>query len=346
MIVKTTKAAILAATNMPLIVDLIDLPFELTFGQVLVEIEYSGICGAQLNEISAAKGEDKFLPHLLGHEGCGRVLEIGPCVTTVSVGQKVCLHWRQSGGYQSPTPVYHWKGSRLNAGWITTFNNHAVISENRLTPVPEDLDSRLVPLFGCAVTTAMGVVNNDAQVSLGQSVVVFGSGGVGLNIIQFAKMVGAEPVVAIDILQNKLEMAMKFGATHVVISGPEAKSEIKKIVGNQGADIVIDTTGNARVIEMAYELTHPDGRTILVGVPAKDDKISIYTLPLHFKKILTGSHGGSIDPSLAIPRLIKLIRSGRIELDDLITHEFPLDKINDALELFRSGHCGRILLSM
>ena len=110
--------------------------------------------------------------------------------------------------------------------------------------------------------------------------------------------------------------------------------------------MVIDTTGNARVIEQAYELTHPDGKTILVGVPRKGDNVSIYTLPLHFKKVLTGSHGGSIDPHLEIPRLMRLWRIGKLNLEGLITHRFTLDEINKALDLFRSGLAGRCLISM
>jgi S-(hydroxymethyl)glutathione dehydrogenase / alcohol dehydrogenase len=117
-------------------------------------------------------------------------------------------------------------------------------------------------------------------------------------------------------------------------------------VGEEGADVVVDTTGNARVIEHAYELTHPAGKTILVGVPKKGDNVSIYTLPLHFKKVLTGSHGGSIEPHLEIPRLIDLWRVGKLNLEGLITHRFTLDQINEALDLFKTGLAGRCMISM
>ena len=172
------KAAILAESKQPLIVDDITLPDNLEFGQVLVDIHYSGICGAQINEIDAAKGPDKFLPHLLGHEGSGVVREVGPGVTTVKVDDHVVLHWRPSKGIQSPTPKYTWNGKTVNAGWVTTFNEQAIISENRLTVIPDSFDMRIAPLFGCSVTTAFGVVNNDAQIKIGQSVVIFGIGGV------------------------------------------------------------------------------------------------------------------------------------------------------------------------
>mgnify|MGYP001162640121 FL=1 len=340
------KAAILAESKQPLIVDDITLPDNLEFGQVLVDIHYSGICGAQINEIDAAKGPDKFLPHLLGHEGSGVVREVGPGVTTVKVDDHVVLHWRPSKGIQSPTPKYTWNGKTVNAGWVTTFNEQAIISENRLTVIPDSFDMRIAPLFGCSVTTAFGVVNNDAQIKIGQSVVIFGIGGVGLNIAQAASMVSTHPIIGVDLLQHKLDIGKKFGLTHTVVSGQENVNDtIRDIVGTQGADVVIETTGNSRVIEKAYELTHPDGKTICVGVPRKGDNISIYSLPLHFNKVLTGSHGGDAVPDVDIPRYIRLINAGKMTLDGIITHEFGLDDVNEALDLFRSGEAGRCVIS-
>lgn len=346
--VKKTTAAILVEQNKPLEIAEIVLPEELSFGQVLVKVIYSGICGAQLNEIAGTKGPDRFLPHLLGHEAIGEVLEVGPGVKTVEPGQKVCLHWRPGTGLQADPPKYDWDAKVVNAGWVTTFNRHAVISENRMTPVDEDFDARLVPLLGCAVTTAMGVVNNDARIKIGQSVVVFGVGGVGLNIVQFASLVAGNPVIGVDINSEKVEMATKFGATHAFNSTEvdDINAEIKKLVGENGADVVIDTTGNVKVIEQCYDLTSPDGKTILVGVPRKGEKVSIYTLPLHFRKVLTGSEGGSCEPALDIPRVIDLIKRGRVSLDGLVTHEFPLEEINEALDLVRTGQAGRVMIKM
>jgi len=192
------------------------------------------------------------------------------------------------------------------------------------------------------------VVNRDAAVQVGQSVVVFGVGGVGVNIVQSAAMVSAYPIVAVDIVESKLEWARRFGATHVFNSKAASAvgDEIRGIVGAAGADVVVDTTGRARVIELAYELTHADGKTILVGVPRKGDNISIYSLPLHFRKVLTGSHGGSAEPHVDIPRYIRLMRAGRMTLDGLVTHEFPLGQVNDAIAAVRRGEAGRVLLKM
>jgi S-(hydroxymethyl)glutathione dehydrogenase/alcohol dehydrogenase len=344
--VKSARAAILAESRKPLVVDEIALPEALDAGQVLVKVLYTTICGAQINEIDAVKGPDKFLPHLLGHEASAQVIEIGPGVTSVKPGDTVVLHWRPSQGIQSRTPAYAWGGRKVNAGWVTTFNDHAVISENRMTVIPADFDLKVAPLFGCAVTTAAGVVNNDAELKIGESVAIFGVGGVGLNVVQFARLAGGNPIVAIDLLDHKLDMARERGATHCINAGKvtDVAAAVRAIVGDKGPDKVIETTGVKGVIEMAYELTNADGTCVLVGVP--NEKVSIYTLPIHFNKVLTGSHGGDARPHIDIPRIIRLVRAGRLSFDGIITHEFPLADINAALDLVRSGKAGRVLVSV
>lgn len=343
--IKKAKAAILTDSSKPLIVDEIGLPDSLEIGQILAKILHTTICGAQINEIDAVKGPDRFLPHLLGHEASAKVIETGPGVTTVKAGDSVVLHWRPSAGIQSATPTYQWRGEKLNAGWVTTFNEYAIVSENRATVIPSSYDPKVAPLLGCAVTTAVGVINNDAKVKIGESVVVFGAGGVGLNLVQFAKLVAANPIIAVDLLDNKLDMAKRFGATHCINSSKvDALHEtIRGIVGEKGPDNVLETTGVKSVIELAYELTHPDGTCVLVGVPT--DKVTIYTLPIHFNKVLTGSHGGDCVPDVDIPRIIRLHRDGKLSFDGLITHEFALDDINTALDVVRSGDAGRVLVT-
>ena len=342
--IKKSKAAVLAKSREPLIIDEIDLPEALDVGHVLVKILYTTICGAQLNEIAAAKGPDRFLPHLLGHEASATVLEIGPGVSNVKPGDTVVLHWRPSLGIQCTPPSYRWRGEKLNAGWVTTFNEFAVVSENRMTPIPADYDLKVAPLLGCAVTTAAGVINNDAKVKIGESVVVFGVGGVGLNVVQFAHLAGANPIVAVDLIDGKLDMAKARGATHTLNSAKvkDIPAAIRDIVGSKGPDKVIETTGVKQVIEQAYDLTHADGTCVLVGVP--NEKVTIYTLPIHFNKVLTGSHGGDAAPHIDIPRLIRLTKAGRLSFDGIITHEYTLDEINAALDTVRSGNAGRVVL--
>jgi S-(hydroxymethyl)glutathione dehydrogenase/alcohol dehydrogenase len=342
--INKTKAAILTKSRAPLIVDEIGLPDALNVGQVLVKILYTTICGAQINEIAAAKGPDKFLPHLLGHEASATVLETGPGVSSVKPGDTVVLHWRPSLGIQCSPPSYKWRGDKLNAGWVTTFSEYSVVCENRMTPIPADYDLKVAPLLGCAVTTAAGVINNDAKVKIGESVVIFGVGGVGLNVAQFAHLAGAHPIVAVDLVDGKLDMAKARGATHTLNAAKikDIPAAIRDIVGSKGPDKVIETTGVKHVIEQAYDITHPDGTCVLVGVPS--EKVTIYTLPIHFNKVLTGSHGGDAAPHIDIPRLIRLTKAGRLSFDGIITHEYTLDDINAALDMVRSGNAGRVVL--
>jgi S-(hydroxymethyl)glutathione dehydrogenase/alcohol dehydrogenase len=342
------KAAILVEQRKPLVVDEVELPESLDVGQVLVKIHYSGICGSQLGEIDGAKGEDKFLPHLLGHEASGIVVEVGPGVKHVKSGDTVVLHWRKGLGIEGAPPSYRWRGQKLNAGWIATFNEYAIVAENRMTPIPADSDLDVAALFGCAVTTGFGVVENNTKVRIGESVVVFGAGGVGLNIVQAAAMVGAYPVIAVDLFENRLALAKKMGATHLVNAATQdAQAVIRDIAGSQGVDAFIDNTGNPANIEMGYQLATAQGRVTLVGVPKKGNNINIYSLPLHFGKSISGSHGGEAVPQVDIPRYQNLYRNERIKLRELITNYYRLDDINQAIADMRSGAvAGRCMISM
>lgn len=345
---RTMKAAILVEQRAPLAIAEVGLPATLDVGQVLVRVHYSGICGSQLGEIDGAKGEDRFLPHLLGHEGSGVVLATGPGVRKVAAGDRVVLHWRKGPGIEAVPAKYDWDGKVVNAGWVTTFNDHAVVSENRLTPIPADSDMEVAALFGCAVTTGFGVVVNNAKVRIGESVVVFGAGGVGLNIVQAAAMAGAWPVIAVDLHDNRLALAREMGATHLVNArGVDATAAIRDIVGAAGADVFIDNTGQPAIIQSGYALTGPQGRVILVGVPRKGNDTTLYSLPLHFGKVLTGSHGGEADPAVDIPRYQRLFSQGRMQLRPLLTERWPLEGIDEAIARMRDGSlAGRCLVDM
>ena len=348
---KTARAAILVQSRAPLVIDTITLPEQLDYGQVLVQVLYSGICGSQLGEIDARKGEDHYLPHLLGHEAAAKVIQCGPGVKYVHPGDLVVLHWRKGLGIEAVPPVYSWQGRKLNAGWVTTFNDYAVISENRMTPVPADTPKHILPLFGCALTTGFGAVTNNAKVKLGEAVVILGAGGVGLNIVQAASLSGAFPIIAVDLYNNRLDLAKRMGATHTVNGATtNAHTAIKDILAAvhmpQGADVCIDNTGQSQCIAMAYELTHSKGRTVCVGVPAGDDSTTIYTLPLHFGKSITGSHGGETVPHEDIPRYPRIIKSRDIDLGILISGRYPLEEINTAMDKMRSGEiAGRCLIT-
>lgn len=344
---KTMKAAVLTKLRSPLEVIRIELPKTLEVGQVLVKIHYSGICGSQIGEIDGAKGEDKFLPHLLGHEASGTVVAVGAGVRHVQVGNSVVLHWRKGLGIEAETPQYRFNGSKINAGWVTTLSEYAIVSENRVTSIPADSNLEVAALFGCAVTTGFGIIENNAKVRIGESVVVFGAGGVGLNIIQAAALVSAYPIIAVDLYDEKLQLAAEMGATHIINSRlMEARQGIEALVG-KALDVFIDNTGQPSIIELGYALTHAQGRVILVGVPHKGKNIQIHSLPLHFGKVITGSHGGEAMPAQDIARYQKLYTKGRIKLRELITDHYALDDINEAIEGMRNGKIrGRCLIHM
>ncbi len=343
------KAAILVELKKPLVVEEIETP-PLRFGQVLVQILCSGICGAQLNEIEGAKGPDKFLPHLLGHEATASVVEVGEGVTAVKPGDRVVCHWRKGAGLQAPTALYSSKSfPKINSGWVTTFSEYSVVSENRVTRVPADFDPESGALLGCAVTTALGVINNNAKLGIGESIAVFGTGGVGLNIIQFAAKVAAHPIIGIDLHDHKLELARKLGATHTLNArSGDLREAIRRIAGPPGVDVAIENTGVADVIETAYDVTGPQGRVILVGVPPKAARHpSFYTLPLHFKKVLTGSEGGDCRPEIDIPKLVRLCAAGKLDFQGLVSRRYRLEQINEAIDDLKNGRvAGRCMVRM
>lgn len=331
-----TCAAILLEQKKPLLIDEVEVP-ALGYGQVLVEVKASRICGSQLGEIDGVKGPDKYLPHLLGHEAGGVVQEIGPEVTQVKPGDRVVLHWRPGAGIQARPAKYKLGSQVINAGNITTFQGLTVVSENRVTKIPAHVEFETAALLADTITTGFGAVTRDADLELGESAVVIGVGGIGLGTVLGASLAGACPVIAADIHDHKLAKARVFGATHSVNTrSADWAEQIKAVLGGT-ADVVLDVTGNAAVIEQAWRIVGPKGRLVLVGVMRHDQQFSFNTLPLHYGKTLRGSEGGSSLPHIDIPRYLRLIESGRFDPRAMISHRCKLAGINEAIATMRSG---------
>ena len=329
------QAAILRELNAPLTVEMIEVS-EPDVGQVLVEVRASGICGAQIREITGGKGEDKYLPHLLGHEGGGIVLRVGPGVRKVKPGDHVVLHWRKGSGIEASCPTYQSDLGLVGGGWVTSFNNLALVSENRLTVVPDDLDFGVAALLGCAVTTGLGIINNEAKLKIGQSIAVAGVGGVGLNVVQGAAMVSAGEIWAIDIHSAKLRMAIEMGATDAW-----GDADIPPV------DVFVDCTGVPSVIQQGVRCLKPGGKMILVGQPRSGQSVTFTEMHQNYKGItVVDSQGGLTNPDVDIPRYVKLYEARKLKLDELITRRFPLSEINQAVELMKAGNAGRIILEM
>ena len=340
------KAAILVEQNAPLVVAEVEIP-KLAVGQILVKLGNTGICRKQIEEIDGRRGEDPYLPHMLGHEGAGVVVDVGPGVRKVSSGDHVVLHWMKGSGIDAAPPRFMRNGTVVNAGPITTFSEHTVVSENRVTPISGDVKPDIASLLGCAVTTGLGIVFNNAGLMPGQSIAIFGIGGVGLNVMQGAALVSGYPIVAIDLYDHKLDEATKFGATHTINSARlDPRDTLVELSGGKGFDVAVDITGSTGVRQLAYDVTSNTGKTIFAGVPHHEERITIDSFPLHFGRRIFGSHGGDTRPDVDIPRYIQLYKLGKLKLEEQITHRYPLDEIHEALDVVRRGEAGRCVISM
>lgn len=334
------KAAVLVEIDQPLAIKDVELT-GLQVGQVLVKVLVSGLCGAQLHEIRGHKGNAKFLPHLMGHEGCGIVQEVGPGVTTVKVGDKVVMHWRPGTGIESPFPSYVMDGKNMSSGKVTTLSEYSIVSENRLTTVPQDTPPELCAILGCALTTAMGIIDNEVDLKFGESVAVIGTGGVGLNLIQAAAMKSACPIIAVDNNLSKKDLCIEMGAQEFYTSIDEIS--LAKI------DIVIDTTGIPEVISKAISILSNTGRMVLVGQPAPGRFVEVMNAVNLFNGIgqsIKATQGGKTNPQEDIPRYVKLHQNGLLNISKLITHTFTLDEVNDAFDLLKTGNAGRIMIKI
>lgn len=343
------KAAILETINGPLAVGEVGLT-DLSFGQVLVKVLVSGICGAQLQEIAGNKNNAAYVPHLLGHEGAGLVEKIGPGVTKVKVGDKVVMHWRQGEGIEADFPSYTYQGKIIKSGKVTTFSEYSIVSENRITAVPEDTPNELCALLGCGLSTALGTINDEAEVKFGESVMVIGAGGLGLNLINAATLASAYPIISVDIYDTKKDSAESLGAHLFINSKTESiKDKIFEKFGLKDIDVIIDTSGNKQSLEDTIPLLSGKGRYILVGQPKPGESVELKNAHHLFGgegKMIKATQGGKFSPSKDIPRYVRLQKAGILNIDKLITHRVKLDQINEAIDLVRSGQAGRILIEM
>ncbi|HEV7693320.1 MAG TPA: zinc-binding dehydrogenase [Hyphomonadaceae bacterium] len=341
-----TTAALLVATGKPLELADIEIP-KLNPGQVLVEIAYSGACGTQVMEWRGDKGEDKWVPHCIGHEGVGRVLEIGSAVTKVKADDIVVLSWIKGTGIEAGGAKYDWNGKVVNSGGVTTFQKHAVVSENRLTHLPAALDKKTGILLGCAAPTGMGAVFNVLNAKAGDAVAVFGTGGIGLNALMAASFAGATPVIGIDPQASRRELAKRYGATHVIDpTGVDVVAEIRKIVPN-GVDLAVEATGLPPVMEQAVNSTRQQGgRSVVIGNAKHGAKLDLNPAVFNQGKSLMGTWGGDSVPDRDYAKYGKLLASGRFEVAGLLSRPYSLAEADQALQDLASGKVGRPLIDM
>lgn len=372
-----TRAAVALAAGKPLVIMEVNLA-DPKHGEVLVEIKATGICHTDEFTLSGADPEGLF-PAILGHEGAGVVIAIGPGVTSLKVGDHViplytpecrecpsclsrktnlCTAIRTTQGQGlmpdgtsrfsmlDGTPIYHYMG-------CSTFANHTVVPEIALAKVREDAPFDKICYIGCGVTTGIGAVLNTAKVEHDATAVVFGLGGIGLNVIQGLKMAGARMIIGVDLNNDKKAWGEKFGMTHFINPKEIEGSVVQAIVDLTktpidrigGADYSFDCTGNVKVMRDALECTHRGwGQSIIIGVAPAGAVIETRPFQLVTGRVWKGTAFGGARGRTDVPKIVDWYMDGKIEIDSLITHILPLEDINKGFDLMHSGESIRAVV--
>jgi S-(hydroxymethyl)glutathione dehydrogenase/alcohol dehydrogenase len=365
------KAAVAYSAGQPLKIETvkIDAP---QAGEVLVEIKASGVCHTDAYTLSGADPEGLF-PAILGHEGAGIVVEIGAGVTSVKPGDHViplytpecrqcdyCLSWKtnlcqairttQGKGVMpngtsrfsiNGETIYHYMGT-------STFANYTVLPEIAVAKIRPDAPFDKVCYIGCGVTTGIGAVINTAKVEPGANVIVFGLGGIGLNVIQGARMVGANMIVGVDINPTKRALAEKFGMTHFVNPQEVAGDLVPYLVDltKGGADYSFECIGNVKTMRQALECCHKGwGVSVIIGVAASGQEISTRPFQLVTGRVWKGTAFGGARGRTDVPKIVDWYMDGKINIDDLITHIMPITEINQAFDLMHKGESIRSVVT-
>ena len=339
-----TKVAVLYQANQPLRIEELEVP-GLKRGQVLVKIAYSGVCHSQLNEIRGRKGEDKWLPHTLGHEASGEVVAVDNSVKKVKAGDRVVLTWIKASGLNAEQIYYYGNGKIINSGPISTFSHYAIVSENRLVRLEKNIPMDVAALLGCVVPTGVGVILNTLKAKPENTIAIIGVGGVGMSAVIGAKIAECRKIIAVDIVDWKLDLAMELGATDVInAKDHDLYSAIMKISEGKGVDFVVEAAGLQETMETALRLVHDRGTVVIAGNLAQGKKIAIDPFELIKGKRIIGTWGGDTNPDKDIPLYIEKIAAGSIELDKLISHRFKLEDINQAFAELEKGNVSRALI--
>ena len=358
------QAAILTEAHTPFKIETVDLDPPRA-GEALVKMAAAGICHSDWHIVA---GKAPFhAPIILGHEGSGIIEAVGAGVTRVKPGDHVTLSWKaccgecfycrndqpaicdthsadiNAGLMSDGTARMRWRGETLHQwGGLSTFAEYAVVREESVVPIRKDVPLEVAALVGCAVSTGVGAAMYTAEVRSGQSVAVFGAGGVGLNIIQGAALCGADPIIAVDTNSNKMEIAREFGATHCLISDETVVAEIQKLTGGRGADHCLESVGIPALQETAIAAVRPGGIVTLVGITPQDSGTTILgQIITCTERKIRGSFYGSINPARDFHMLLDLYQAGRLKLEELVTQRYRLDEINEAYASMLTGGVAR-----
>ncbi|MFD4697076.1 Zn-dependent alcohol dehydrogenase [Streptomyces niveus] len=355
------RAAVLPAVGAPLEITDIALP-EPGPGQVRIRLAAAGVCHSDL---SLTNGTMRVpVPAVLGHEGAGTVVSVGEGVTHVAPGDGAVLNWAPSCGQchhcrigevwlcasaLSGVGAVHAQtadGTPLHPGLnVAAFAEETVVAANCVLPAPDGIPLTDAALLGCAVLTGYGAVHHSARVRAGETVVVFGIGGVGLAVLQSARIAGASTVVAVDVSPEKEELARAAGATDYLVASATTAKDVRRLTGGHGADVAVECVGRAVTIRTAWESTRRGGRTTVVGIGGKDQQVTFNALELfHWGRTLSGCVYGNCDPARDLPVIAEHVRAGRFDLGALVTERITLDGIPAAFDTMVAGRGGRALI--
>ncbi|MFI6036488.1 Zn-dependent alcohol dehydrogenase [Streptomyces sp. NPDC051315] len=355
------RAAVLPAVGAPLEITEIHLP-DPGPGQVRVRLTAAGVCHSDL---SLSNGTMRVpVPAVLGHEGAGTVVAVGEGVTHLAPGDGVVLNWAPSCGrchacglgevwlcanaLSGSADVYARgaDGTDLHPGLnVAAFAEETVVPVSCVLPLPEGIPLVDAALLGCAVLTGYGAVHYSARVRGGETVAVFGVGGVGLATLQAARIAGASTIVAVDVSPEKEDLARAAGATDYLVASENTAREIRALTGKQGVDVAVECVGRAVTIRTAWESTRRGGRTTVVGIGGKDQQVTFNALELfHWGRTLSGCVYGNCDPARDLPVLADHVRAGRLDLGSLVTERIALEGIPAAFENMLAGKGGRALV--
>ena len=359
------KAAVLYEIGKPLVVEQVDLDAPRA-GEVRVRLAASGVCRSDWHMIQGVHRPP--LPIVLGHEGAGWVEAVGPGVDRVRPGDPVVLTWlphcgkcvqcragrptqcsevpwSDRGMMRDGTTRLHRGELRIHHNSSSTFAEQTVVPAETAIPLDPSIDLRQAALLGCAVMTGVGAVRRTAQVVPGRSVAVIGCGGVGLSALQGAQIAGASPIIALDVVREKLELAQRIGATHVVDASHSDVLERVRAIAPGGADYVFEALGDAATLDLAVQLTARGGKTVIVGLAEPDTRLAIDPLSMAFEeRSIVGCLYGSCVPERDYPELFDLCRSGRLQLGELVDSTCELEAINDAFARMARGEGARTII--